>query len=282
MKRFPYCLHHSTVRVVAFSAVALATTQLHVIRKADNSLCVWLCTGTACGVCNAITGGFSTQPTVTWDESLQKFVLMGVGNNGISVWRRLFNADGTAAGDWAKVMDNVTPGPISPVGSGAVVLKPFVVTALNDAVQPFTGGGVCQNFETVTVTAPAAGTVVVDADVIVMALHDNNSFSDAVRFFIGTSATDCDRTGSCICGLDCNPPPCRPITCPCPNQTTAEFEVDNAEQVGNLFTGTLHLQRRFSIPANTATTYYLNGIWLSNWGSLDAVIRAGMKAVWYP
>ncbi len=149
----------AVVLVLFFAASAVAVTQLHVIRRADNSLCVMTCQASTCSACNAITGGFSSQPSVIWDEAMQKYVLMGAGNNGISVWRRIFNPDGTPFSAWEQIMTNVTPGPISPVGSAGGGTFPAFKEVSFGLVGVSNGAGVITNMHSLTYTVRAAGDV---------------------------------------------------------------------------------------------------------------------------
>ncbi|MCK7512925.1 MAG: hypothetical protein MZV70_58840 [Desulfobacterales bacterium] len=100
------------------------------------------------------------QAAVIWDEAMQgEHVLMGAGNNGISVWRRIFNPDGTPFSAWEQIMTNVTPGPISPVlrlgrrpGHSAFKEVSFFASALN-------GANVITNLQSLSYTVRAAGDV---------------------------------------------------------------------------------------------------------------------------
>ncbi|MCK7574508.1 MAG: hypothetical protein MZV65_00275 [Chromatiales bacterium] len=214
MKRFRI-VFITVLFVVAFSAVALATTRLHVIRKADNSMCVMTCDGTVCSACTAITGGFSNQPTVIWDDSIRRFVLMGVGNNGITVWRRLFFANGTPDGDWLNIMSGVVPGAYLAGRLGRQGHNALLYESPRRHDHKFHRAGHLPEFR-------------VRDDHDARRRHDcgrcrcgspdsahQQQRGRRSRFYLGTTANECDIMG--ICGT--NPP------LPCQNQTGAIYRV---------------------------------------------------------
>jgi hypothetical protein len=57
------------------------------------------------------------QPTLTWDPSIQRYILIGIGNNQTSIWRSTFEADGTWNNDWTLIT-GASPSPVAVVGGG--------------------------------------------------------------------------------------------------------------------------------------------------------------------
>jgi len=93
-------------------------TNLTVVRHVDNTLWSMACEGTGpCSSWTPISGGFSVQPTLAWDPSIQKYILMGIGNDQASIWRSTFNADGTWNSDWTKITA-ASPSPVAVAGGG--------------------------------------------------------------------------------------------------------------------------------------------------------------------
>jgi len=105
-------------------------TNLTVVRHVDNTLWSMACEGT--GTCSSwaqISGGFSVQPTLTWDPSIQKYILIGIGNNQTSIWRSTFDADGTWNNDWTKIT-GASPSPVAVAGGGFNSPSPQSITNL--------------------------------------------------------------------------------------------------------------------------------------------------------
>ena len=74
--------------LLAGAMTGWAQTNLTVVRHSDNTLWKMTCDGTTnCSPWTKITGGFSVQPTLTWDPAIQKYILIGIGNNGSNIWR---------------------------------------------------------------------------------------------------------------------------------------------------------------------------------------------------
>jgi len=105
--------------ILAGAVAGWAQTNLTVVRHNDNTLWKMTCDGTSnCSAWTQITGGFSVQPTLTWDPAINKYILIGIGNNGSSIWRSTFNADATWNNDWALVGTGATgsPSPVAVTG----------------------------------------------------------------------------------------------------------------------------------------------------------------------
>jgi len=101
-----------------FGSPAPSKTNLTVVRHGDNTIWSMACEGTGtCSQWTQIGGKFSVQPTLTWDPSIQKYILMGIGNDRASIWRSTFNADGTWNNDWIKIT-GASPSPVAVAGGG--------------------------------------------------------------------------------------------------------------------------------------------------------------------
>jgi hypothetical protein len=107
--------------VVAAGMIVMATTvfgqtNLTVVRHNDNTLWKMTCDGTSnCSSWAQISGKFSVQPTLTWDPVINKYILMGIGNNQTSIWRSTFDADGTFNNNWTQIT-GVSPSPVAVAG----------------------------------------------------------------------------------------------------------------------------------------------------------------------
>jgi hypothetical protein len=55
-----------------------------------------------CSSFTNISGFFGSQPTVTWDESIQGYVLFGTAANG-TLWRSTFTASGVFNNNWTQL-----------------------------------------------------------------------------------------------------------------------------------------------------------------------------------
>jgi hypothetical protein len=100
--------------VLLWALASWAVTNLTVVRHTDNTLWSMTCDGTAS--CSSWTqlsrGKFSVQPTLTWDPSIQRYILIGIGNDQTSIWRSTFNADGMWNNDWAQIT-GASPSPVA-------------------------------------------------------------------------------------------------------------------------------------------------------------------------
>jgi parallel beta-helix repeat protein len=102
-------------------------TNLTVIRKADNTIWKRTCNGTSsCSDWVKIGGKFAVQPTLTWDESIQKYILVGIGNDKTSIWRSTFEGDGTWNNDWTPITGSSGGSP-SPVAIAGGELQPQTI-----------------------------------------------------------------------------------------------------------------------------------------------------------
>jgi len=102
---------------ILLAAMVFGQTNLTVIRHSDNTIWAMTCDGTSnCSAWTQIPGGFGSQPTLTWDPTINKYILMGIGNNGMSIWRGTFNADGSWNSDWTQIAGG-SPSPVALAGS---------------------------------------------------------------------------------------------------------------------------------------------------------------------
>jgi hypothetical protein len=107
------------VFVIAWAVTGFAQTNLTVVRHPDNTLWEMTCDGISnCSAWTKIGGGFTQQPTLMWDPTIQKYILIGIGNNLSNIWRSTFNADGTWNNDWLLIGTGATGSP-SPVATAA-------------------------------------------------------------------------------------------------------------------------------------------------------------------
>jgi hypothetical protein len=103
------------VATLALPCWAIApSTQLHIVRASDGSLWKMTCIGLTCSGFTSFPGNFASQPSVTWDESIKRYVLIGIAVGG-SIWRSTFDAYGTFQDDWVTIPGNAS----SPVGSAS-------------------------------------------------------------------------------------------------------------------------------------------------------------------
>jgi hypothetical protein len=118
------------VGMMVLTATVFAQTNLTVVRHSDNTIWKMTCEGTStCSGWTQIQGKFSVQPTLTWDPSIQKYILIGIGNNLTSIWRSTFEADGTWNSDWTLIT-GASPSPVGVVGGGFNTLNPQRIALL--------------------------------------------------------------------------------------------------------------------------------------------------------
>ena len=121
----------TTLLIMAWPVVGWTQTNLIVVRHADNTLWKMTCDGTVdCSPWTKIGGLFSVQPTLTWDPAINKYILIGIGNNLSNIWRSTFEADGTWNNDWTLIATGATGSP-SPVAASAVVDLTDIYTELD-------------------------------------------------------------------------------------------------------------------------------------------------------
>ncbi len=103
--------------ILAMVANASAQTNLTIVRRADNSLWSMRCDGASdppvCDDWTPMSGKFSSQPTLTWDPAIGKYILIGMGNTGSKVYKGTFNADGTWNNDWQELVGAASVSPVA-------------------------------------------------------------------------------------------------------------------------------------------------------------------------
>lgn len=124
---------------MTWAVAGFAQTNLTVVRHSDNTIWAMLCEGLTCSSWTKIPGGFSTQPTLTWDPALNKYILIGIGNNGSNIWRSTFNADGTWNNDWALIGTGATgsPSPVAVTGGDFSEMIWTGVWSASQTYQPY-------------------------------------------------------------------------------------------------------------------------------------------------
>ena len=109
---------------------------LIVVRAADGSLWKATCLGEACTEFTNFPGNLASQPTVYWDEKLQRYVLWGRASDN-SIWRSTFFADGSFNLDWIAV-PGATASPVGaaggyfPAGSNSTIKGSVDVSNISD------------------------------------------------------------------------------------------------------------------------------------------------------
>jgi hypothetical protein len=90
-------------------------TLLVVVRASDDSLWKMTCDEAGCSQFANFPGRVGSQPTVTWDEKAQEWVIVGTASDN-SIWMASFNKNGTFNNDWVSVPGR-TPSPAGTSGS---------------------------------------------------------------------------------------------------------------------------------------------------------------------
>ncbi len=119
--------------MMALIAVVFGQTTLTVVRHSDNTIWKMTCEGTSnCSVWTQIGGALSAAPTLTWDPEIQKYILIGIGNDGSSIFRSTFEADGTWNNDWVMIGSGATgsPSPVAVTVGGFNKLNPQQIALL--------------------------------------------------------------------------------------------------------------------------------------------------------
>ena len=123
--------------LVVFCLIILVTSvsyadnvsTLVVIRAADDSLWKSTCLGGTCSSFTLFPGRFGSQPTVTWDEAINKYVLIGTASN-TQVYRSTFSPDGTFDNNWTYIGASSA----SPPGVGSSTLLENNSTSISGSV----------------------------------------------------------------------------------------------------------------------------------------------------
>lgn len=83
-------------------AIASLPTSVIVVRTLTGSLYAATCFQNTCGAFSLIPGNLSAQPTVTWDDSINGFVMVGTASNG-GIYRSTFQSNGFFNNDWVAL-----------------------------------------------------------------------------------------------------------------------------------------------------------------------------------
>jgi len=145
--------------VFVFSSIAVSwadQTQCLVVRRVNpvNSLVVARVQNGVVGPFFSISGLFTSQPTVIWDEDTQRYYLYGTGLLG-AVFRRTLDRNCNTVGGWTKLTgDGLSASPIGAAGGG--IHQTFnSINPANNNPQTITSTRV--NIKTLGVTAPDDG-----------------------------------------------------------------------------------------------------------------------------
>jgi len=90
-------------------------TMLIVVRGMDDSLWKMTCDEVNCSAFSSFPGMFAYQPTVTWDEKTQEWVVVGTAAGG-SIWMGTFDKQGNFNNDW-QPLPGLTPSPAGASGA---------------------------------------------------------------------------------------------------------------------------------------------------------------------
>lgn len=126
---------------------------LIVVRASDDTLWKATCDGTTCTAFTSFPGLFGSQPTVYWDENIQRYVLWGRASNN-TIWRSTFTRTGTFNNDWVQI-PGLTPSPIGAGGGG--ITNNFVGSGQSGSVELTS---TITNIKSVDVNTPWDGFVV--------------------------------------------------------------------------------------------------------------------------
>jgi hypothetical protein len=146
--------------VFVFSTIAVSwadNTQCLVVRRVSpaNSLALARVNNGSVGPFVAISGFFTSQPTVIWDEDTQRYYLYGTGLLG-AVFRRTLDANCSLVGGWVKLTsDNFSASPIGAAGGGRHQTFNSINPSANSTATTLTSTR--RNIKTLGVTAPDDG-----------------------------------------------------------------------------------------------------------------------------
>ena len=116
-------------------------TMLVVVRAENDTLWKMTCVEEVCSSWANFPGQFRYQPTVTWDETAQEWVIVGTSSNN-SIWMATFDKQGNFNNDWQSVPGS-TPSPAG-VSSSLYKMGGDIKTDrwLNSDTNTFIGVGV--------------------------------------------------------------------------------------------------------------------------------------------
>ena len=116
-------------------------TMLIVVRASDDTLWKMTCNEGTCSPFSSFPGLFRYQPTVTWDEAAQEWVVVGTAADN-SIWMATFDRQGNFNDDWQS-LPGLTPSPAG-VSSSLYKMGGDIKTDrwLNSDTNTFIGVGV--------------------------------------------------------------------------------------------------------------------------------------------
>lgn len=242
----------TTFLFLSITASSWAVTELYVVRSSNDTLWKMTCTGLSCSSWTQITGTFSQQPTLTWDESISRYVLIGVSSIG-TIWRSTFDVGGNFQNDWVQISGS-SPSPVA-AASGDFFESHVWYTYTGATTTILT---TCTNYSGgyITLTPPRNGIVYVDADVTLYLNHVSGT-QDYGDLFIGSTSTDCSSS------------------------YFTPFTVISAEPTGHPLPF-YHVGEGFAVTGGVSYTWYLNGYMSSGQDAADYFYWGRMKAVFYP
>jgi hypothetical protein len=177
--------------VISFAMSYAQPSQLVIVRAADDSLWKATCTGTTCSDFTSFPGRFGSQPTVTWDESIQRYVVWGRASDN-SIWRATFNSEGNFMNDWVRI-PGLTPSPIAAAGSD--VRQAGVESIDKKTVDIATLSTDCNNRTTIaslTLTLPTRSMAVITMANGIFAPTTTNKWVNVCINDSGSEANRCD------------------------------------------------------------------------------------------
>ena len=156
-KRIGVCALLGIFLVLSTFAVTWAEpSHLLVTRDFGGFLWARTCNGTVCSSWTSISGQFASQPTLVWDEDVQRYYLYGVDAGG-NIWRSSFSSTGVHDNFWV-VTGGASPSPLAGAGGGR---RNNFVSSLSADMTGVLLSSTVANIKSVGVYAPYGGFVVV-------------------------------------------------------------------------------------------------------------------------